>query len=86
MKGSPVLIAAGATIMSASRWKQRYEVWLQERGRDGDEHLYAARCRDCPPPQGMTDLSRNLPWLTETASSRADAWSLCRRHESEKHG
>jgi hypothetical protein len=61
-------------------WRERYDVWLQVRGRDGDDRGYAAACLTCPPPNGMGQL-----WLCSTAGSNKEAWDVCKKHEAEVH-
>jgi hypothetical protein len=61
-------------------WRLRYAVWLQERGRNNDDHAYRARCEVCPP-----NLPNGQHWLLGLAGSRAEAWRMAREHENEVH-
>lgn len=71
--------------MARTSWRNRYEVWCQAEGRDRDEREYAARCRECPEPQGRSAVVGPTTWLVHMAGSRAEAWEECKRHEAMVH-
>lgn len=54
-------------------WRRFYLVWLQAKGRDGNDPEYAAECLTCG------------RWITETAGDRNGAWDVAASHERERH-